>query len=80
MNTQTVSPSLRWYDYLPININWFAITLRSQVLAGLVVPLLVQDFVGEAQKGTYFGTIRLWGLMVALLAQALFGCSVTARA
>lgn len=73
MNTQTVSPSLRWYDYLPININWFAITLRSQVLAGLVVPLLVQDFVGEAQKGTYFGTIRLWGLMVALLAQALFG-------
>lgn len=73
MNTQTVSPSLRWYDYLPININWFAVTLRSQVLAGLVVPLLVQDFVGEAQKGTYFGTLRLWGLMVALLAQALFG-------
>lgn len=73
MTAQTVSPSLRWYDYLPININWFAITLRSQVLAGLVVPLLVQEFVGEAQKGSYFGTIRLWGLMVALLAQALFG-------
>lgn len=73
MTAQTASPSLRWYDYLPININWFAITLRSQVLAGLVVPLLVQDFVGEAQKGSYFGTIRLWGLMVALLAQALFG-------
>lgn len=73
MTTPTASPSLRWYDYLPININWFAITLRSQVLAGLVVPLLVQTFVGEAQKGTYFGTLRLWGLMVALLAQALFG-------
>ncbi|PWH17096.1 MAG: hypothetical protein DDG60_02950 [Anaerolineae bacterium] len=73
MSTPTASLSLRWYEYLPININWFAITLRSQVLAGLVVPLLVQNFVGEAQKGTYFGTIRLWGLMVALLAQALFG-------
>jgi MFS family permease len=33
----------------------------------------VQQFVGEAQKGTYFGTYRLWTLMVALLAQALFG-------
>ncbi len=73
MTTQTASPSLRWYDYLPININWFALTMRSQVLAGLVVPLLVQDFVGDAQKGAYFGAIRLWALMVALLAQALFG-------
>ncbi|MCS6992452.1 MAG: MFS transporter [Anaerolineales bacterium] len=73
MTVQTASRSLRWFDYLPININWFAITLRSQVLAGLVVPLLVQEFVGESQKGAYFGTLRLWGLMVALLAQALFG-------
>lgn len=73
MTAEADSQKLRWFDYIPININWFAITLRSQVLAGLVIPLLVQEFVGEAQKGTYFGTIRLWGLMVALLAQALFG-------
>lgn len=73
MTAETQSPKLRWFDYLPININWFAITLRSQVLAGLVIPLLVQEFVGDEQKGAYFGTIRLWGLMTALLAQALFG-------
>ena len=30
---------LRWYDYLFINANWFALTLRSQVLAGLLIPL-----------------------------------------
>jgi len=64
---------LRWYDHIFINSNWFALTLRSQVLAGLVVPLLVQQFVGEVQKGTYFGTIRLWALMLALLSQAIFG-------
>jgi Na+/melibiose symporter-like transporter len=67
------APSLRWYDQLFINANWFALTLRSQVLAGLLVPLLVQGFVGEDQKGAYFGTIRLWALMGALLFQALFG-------
>lgn len=71
--TCSETPFIQWFDYLPININWFAITLRSQVLAGLVVPLLVQEFVGQSQKGAYFGTLRLWGLMVALLAQALFG-------
>ncbi|MFO7583549.1 MAG: MFS transporter [Anaerolineales bacterium] len=73
MTAETQYPKLRWFDYIPININWFAITLRSQVLAGLVIPLLVQEFVGDEQKGSYFGAIRLWGLMVALLAQALFG-------
>jgi Na+/melibiose symporter-like transporter len=69
----TTPGSLRWYDQLFINANWFALTLRSQVLAGLLVPLLVQGFVGEEQKGAYFGTIRLWALMGALLFQALFG-------
>ncbi len=73
MAAETRIRTLHWYDFLLINSNWFALTLRSQVLAGLMVPLLVQGFVGEAQKGTYFGTIRLWALMTALLMQALFG-------
>lgn len=64
---------LRWHDYLTININWFALTARSQMLTTLLVPLLVQQFVGEAAKGQYFGTLRLWTLMGALLFQALFG-------
>ena len=64
---------LHWYDYIIINSNWFAITTRSQILTPLVIPLLVQQFVGEELKGTYYGSIRLWSLMVALLAQALMG-------
>jgi MFS family permease len=39
----------------------------------LVLPLLVQQFVGEAGKGTFFGNLRLWTLMAALLVQALMG-------
>jgi MFS family permease len=65
--------AIRWYDYITINIYWFALTVRAQVLTPLVVPLLVQRFVGEGVKGTYFGQIRLWALMVAVLVQALMG-------
>ncbi len=65
--------AIRWYDYITINIYWFALTTRSQVLAPLVIPLLVQQFVGEEFKGTYVGIIRLWALMTAVLFQALMG-------
>jgi len=65
--------SVRWYDYITININWFALTARSQVLTPLVIPLLVQQFVGEATKGARVGEIRLYALMLAILVQAFMG-------
>ncbi len=64
---------LKWYDYITININYFALTARSQTLGPLVVPLLIQQFMGEDVKGATYGTIRLWALMAGLLAQAFFG-------
>lgn len=67
-----MSRPLRWYDFITINIFFFGLTALSQT-NGLVFPLLVQGFVGEAQKGTYLGRLRLWTLMVALLWQALIG-------
>jgi MFS family permease len=62
-----------WYDFITVNVYWFALTTRSQVLTPLVVPVLVQRFVGDAVKGTYVGRMRLWALMVAILVQALMG-------
>ncbi|TET85717.1 MAG: MFS transporter [Anaerolineales bacterium] len=62
----------RWYDYITINIYWMGLTTLSQT-NGLIFPLLVQGFVGEETKGTFFGTLRLWSLMVALLMQAFWG-------
>jgi len=63
---------IRWYDFITINIFFLGLTTLSQT-NGLVFPLLIQQFVGETQKGAYFGTLRLWTLMVALLTQALWG-------
>jgi len=64
---------LRWYDYITVNIYWLGLTTLSNTMTPLVFPLLVQQFVGEEGKGTFFGTLRLWTLMVALLVQALMG-------
>jgi MFS family permease len=63
---------IRWYDYITFNVYFLGLTTLSQTM-GLVTPLLVQQFVGESQKATYYGTFRLFTLMVALLAQALMG-------
>jgi MFS family permease len=62
----------RWYDYITFNVFFLGLTTLSQTM-GLITPLLVQQFVGETQKATYYGTFRLFTLMVALLAQALMG-------
>ena len=72
--SETPAPKpLRWYDAITINIYYFALTLRSQSLTPLIVPLLVQRFVGDATKGTSYGNLRLVSLMVALLVQAVAG-------
>lgn len=63
---------IRWHDYLTINIYYFALTVRSQTLA-LIVPLILVQFVDESVKGAALGNLRLWGLMIAVLMQALVG-------
>ncbi len=65
--------TFHWHDYITVNIYYLGLSTLSQTMAPLVVPLLVQQFAGEERKATLYGAIRLWGLMVALLAQALWG-------
>jgi MFS family permease len=63
---------IRWYDFITINIYYFALTARSQTL-GLIIPLILVNFVGESGKGAAYGNLRLWGLMTAVLIQGLSG-------
>ena len=62
-----------WYEPYLTSSMWFAISTRSNIMTPLLLPLLVQAFVGESLKGTYFGILRLSTLMVALLVQAVAG-------
>lgn len=68
-----MSRSLRWHHLITVNIYWFALNTRSQTLSPLIIPLLVQQFIGEESKGSAVGSIRLWSLMTAVLVQALMG-------
>ncbi len=63
---------IRWYDYITINIFWLGIMAVSQA-NGLIQPLLVQRFVSPEQQGAFYGNMRLYSLMTALLVQALAG-------
>jgi len=67
-----VKRALRWYDLITVNIYFLGLTTVAQT-NGLIFPLLVQQFVGEAGKGSYLGVLRLWTLMTALLFQAFWG-------
>lgn len=64
---------LRWYDGVLINVYYLGLTVRTQTLTPLILPLLVQQFVGDETKGSSYGTIRLYSLMIALLVQAVTG-------
>ncbi|MFW5713225.1 MAG: MFS transporter [Brevefilum sp.] len=64
---------IRWHDYISINIFYFGLTARSQTLTPLVLPLLVQFFMGDEIKGAAYGNMRLWALMIAVLVQGLVG-------
>ena len=64
---------IHWYDYITFNIFWFGLTAISQTMTPLIIPLLIQQFVGEQSKGSFYGNLRLWTLMTALLVQSLMG-------
>lgn len=68
-----MSRPLRWFDAITINIYFTGLTTVSQTLTPLVIPLLVQQFVGTGQQGGYYGQIRLWSLMTALIIQSFMG-------
>ncbi|MHB8855994.1 MAG: MFS transporter [Bellilinea sp.] len=68
-----MSRPLRWHHLITVNMYWFALNTRSQTLSPLIIPLLVQQFIGEESKGSAVGSIRLWSLMTAVLVQALIG-------
>ncbi len=68
-----MTKSLRWHTIITINIFYLGLTTLTQTMVPLVLPLLVQQFVGEARQGAYYGRLRLWALMAALLTQALMG-------
>jgi len=64
---------IRWYDHITINIYWLGLNMASGSLTPIILPFLVQTFVGEATKNTALGALRSAGLIVAILVQPAAG-------
>ena len=73
-------PRLGISDYLKITILGLGLTALSQSFHGLVLPLRVLDFVGEAEKNTALGAITFVGLVIAMLWQPVAGALSDATA
>jgi MFS family permease len=66
-------PKLRGIDYITINAYWLGMAFVAVSLTPVIMPHLVQQFVPEALKNTYYGGLRTAGLIVAILVQPLAG-------
>ena len=64
---------LRVIDYFTINAYWLGMAFVGLSMTPVIMPYLVQQFVPEALKNTYFGGLRTAGLLVAILVQPLAG-------
>ncbi len=64
---------LRWHDYISINIYWLGLNMVSGSMTPIILPVLVQQFVPDEAKNTFYGNLRFYGLMVALLVQPVAG-------
>ncbi len=64
---------MQWYDYLTINAYWLGLNIASGVITPVLLPYLVLLFMPPEQKNTYFATIRVVGLAVAMLVQPVAG-------
>jgi Na+/melibiose symporter-like transporter len=65
--------SLRWYDYLSINLFWLGLNIRNTAVGSVFMPYLVDMFVSPDVKNTALGIMRTVGLIVAMLVQPAMG-------
>jgi Na+/melibiose symporter-like transporter len=71
--SETAAHPLRPFDYLTINIYWFALSYLWNSIGPIILPTLVASLVPESNKGSALGTIAALGLIIAVLVQPASG-------
>jgi MFS family permease len=56
-----------------LNVYWLGLSMASGSLTPIILPVLVQQFVGGEVKNTFYGGLRATGLLVAILVQPTAG-------
>ncbi len=71
MDNQKTVRSLGVFDALTLNAYYFSVNLQTLTLVPMLLPILVEQYIGEAVKGSALGTLRLVTLMLSLLVNAV---------
>jgi Na+/melibiose symporter-like transporter len=69
----TRNTQFRLPDYLKITALAIALAGMGNGMHSIILPLRVQEFVGQAQQSTFLGLITFVGLVVAILIQPVAG-------
>jgi MFS family permease len=60
-------------DYVKITILGFALSALSNAMHTIILPVRIQEMLGQAQQSTYLGLITFAGLVIAMLVQPVAG-------
>lgn len=60
-------------DFIWLNIYWLGLSMAAGGLTPIILPVLVQQFVGGEVKNTFYGGLRAASLVVAILVQPAAG-------
>ncbi len=66
-------PRIKPGDYLKITILGFALNSLWNPMSTIIMPLLVLNFIADAEKNSYLGLITFIGLFLAILVQPVAG-------
>lgn len=64
---------LRWLDLIGINLFWLGINIRNNAVHAIYLPYLVELNTDPAVQNSALGFARSLGLIIAMLAQPIFG-------
>ena len=71
MEQTNSSRPLRAIDLFVVNAYYFSVNLQTLTIVPLLMPILVERFVGAELKGSVLGSLRLVSLMLSLLVHAI---------
>jgi Na+/melibiose symporter-like transporter len=66
-------PRFRALDYFKITVLGFALAAVANAMHAIILPIRVQELVGDAHKSTYLSLITFAGLFIAILSQPVAG-------
>jgi Na+/melibiose symporter-like transporter len=60
-------------DYLKITLLGFALAALANAMHAIILPIRIEELIGQTHKSTYLGLLTFAGLIIAMLVQPVIG-------